>query len=306
MMLPVFVLYVLGTVVECAMLWDAAHRESTPRRVGPFAATELRPAQWLSGAAFSVAIVLIGLIQLFGLSEIETSLSDPLGTLTFMAVCFFVLGAGVIADGLLPRVNEAAILSVVTLTALGTLASLLDGTMEVNWFILTFGLLIPSGVALLLVFWWRAFHPVIKAIIYLCYLFALLFIVFLSGADDYFRQLELSMADGFLFGVVSIFLLLHGMFAIRFFLIVSSLIFPRNRPLVALIMPRLFSDEQVNLLRALLVLLILSVVIIVNTWLHWFELPVLLSVLSVVSVQFLFQSQPFDSLLFFRRHPGAE
>jgi len=290
MNLPVFIVFLLGMVVECATLWDSAHRESEARRISSALAAELRPAQWVIGAAFVIAIALVGLIYLFNWQNVETSLDNFFIGMLFIAIGLFILGAGVIYDGLLPRVNEAAILSVLTLTVLATLASLLAGALQHHWFALLFGLILPGSVGVLLVAWWRAFHPIVKAIIYLSYLFALLFVVYLGGVADYFSQIELSLTDGFLLGVVFIFLLLHALFAIRFFIIVSSLVFPRNRPLVNLIMPRLFSDEQVSLTRAAIVILILTAIVLANAQFHLVDLPILLTVLNILSVQFLFQN----------------
>ena len=73
-------------------------------------------------------------------------------------------------------------------------------------------------------------------------------------------------------------------------MIASSLIFPRNRPLVALIMPRLFSDEQVSLTRAVMVILLLTAIVLANAQFHLIDLPILLTVLNILSVQFLFQN----------------
>jgi hypothetical protein len=206
-------------------------------------------------------------------------------------VCMFVLVAGVIADGLLPRVNEAAILAVVSLTALGTMAGLAEGGLEANGFTLATGLLVPIIVALVLAFHRRAFSPVAKAVIYLCYLFALLYSVYLGGADKLLNGNDLRLTEGLVFGGVSIFVLLHSMFAIRFFLIVSSLVFRRNRPLVAMIMPRLFSDEQVCLRRVAMFLPVMGAAVIANAWLHFVEPHVLLTIMSMVCVQFLFRSE---------------
>lgn len=84
----------------------------------------------------------------------------------------------------------------------------------------------------------------------------------------------------------------------RFFLMVSSLILPRNRVLIPPVMERLFSDEQVALRPFLLFTALMTGLVLANGWLRWVPADTLASVLVVISVQWLFRSEaaaPFST-----------
>jgi hypothetical protein len=66
---------------------------------------------------------------------------------------------------------------------------------------------------------------------------------------------------------------------------------PRNRPLVAQVMPRLFADDQVPPLRYALFAVGLAALVALNAWLNLVPRAVLFNLAVVASVQLFFRPQ---------------
>jgi len=124
----------------------------------------------------------------------------------------------------------------------------------------------------------------LKALVYFCYLLSLLALGFQREQMAFFSSKEFTLIEGLVFGMLLVFLVLHGLFAIRFFLMISSLILPRNRAYLPQVMPVIFYDEQAptavfmvitgSLLGALVVLRLFEI----GNSLVWLDLAVILSV----------------------------
>jgi hypothetical protein len=201
----------------------------------------------------------------------------------FVALGLFLLGAGVLGDALLPRVNEGAVLSAQILTAALTLtAPRLPG-----WPALAVLVGLPLAGSLALALLCRELSPPAQALVYFGYLLALLALTVQTGSLGYFSAPELGIWEAFAFGGLFIFLLLHALFAMRFFLIVSSLLLPRNRPLVGAIMPRLYSNEQVSPALFLALTGGLAGAVLLNARFGWLAPQLLASLAVAVSAQIL-------------------
>jgi hypothetical protein len=249
----------------------------------------LGPLQWIQALLVAAAALLLGILSLAGVAGVMVSLSDaPIGWI-FVVLGVFVLGFGVVADGLLPRVSEKSILVTQLLVIFNELLAIRSGDsvtlFPLVWF-LVLGL--PAGVMLYLAFNPRPVAPLLKTLLYLWYLASLLVLSFQNGAAAFFESSILYPQTAFAFGATFIFLLLHGLFAIRFFLIASSTLLPRNRPPVRRVMQRLFADDQISPRRFTLFALGIAAVLALNAWLLLFPRAVLLNLVVIASVQLFF------------------
>lgn len=288
MSLESFVFMLLGITVELLWLWGNAHGwEDAP--VQPRLVASPAPMHWtLATGAGVVALLVVLVLRLFKVNEETTSLSDGLPFMIFTLLGVFIFFAGVIGTGLLPQVNERSIIA----TQLIVLFGLVWGQgLSLGWIL---GLaVVPVGLVLLLVLRRKPFGPVAKALMYLWYLFMLIVQTYQDRETmGYFNDGNLSLPAAFAVGATLVFLILHGLFAVRFFLIVSSLVFPKNRSAVGAMMPRLFQDEQISPLRFFAVLAVLLAAV---AGLIYFQLApsgLLLNAAVLLSVQLLFRSKP--------------
>jgi hypothetical protein len=315
MKLSAFVAMVLGMVVEILLLveqslppekqatWQGFRALSLVERRTPFAvetsvlseklaiwrglcAPGLSPFQAANTLLAAVTIVIIALLELLGWGGQEVSMSDGWVGMIFVAYGVFIFFAGIMGN-ILPRVNETSILSVQILVTLGLWA---NATALNPWLVILL-VVLPALVMAFLVMKRTALNHIAKALVYFWYLLCLIVLIYENGSLDYFSKPDLTILEGFTYGTVFTFLILHALFSIRFFLITSSLIVPRNRPYVNYLMPHLFSDEQIAPHSFLLLFGIVLLVLLLNTWLQLVSQTMLLNVSVVVCVQFLFQSQ---------------
>lgn len=288
MTLNAFVLFMLGALLEIVWLWDDAHGQVGELIQIRFLPGAFRLAHWIQIGLVVAVGLLAGIFSVFQISKTQVSMDNPLIGMIFVVMGLFILGAGVVADGLLPRINEQSILIVQLLVILN---GVLSGALSNLWG-LFFLLIFPAALALYLVWNRRPLSPLLKALIYLWYLAALLILTFQNGGAEFFTAARLSLNDAYFSGITFIFILLHGLFSIRFFLIVSSLILPRNRPLAAGMLPRLFADDQVPVGRFVLFGLGLLGLILLNTWLNLLPRTVMLNLAVIACVQFFFKPRP--------------
>jgi len=262
MTLAGFIFFLLGVFVELLWLYDLAH-PSAGQTVWPRALqlSKTRPTQAWAALLFIIALGLVGLLRLVGWDTASVSLDDNWVGVIFVGLGLFLLAAGLIADLLVPRVNESIILGVLLMG----LFDLLVRPPEV-WSPVVWGLGgLQAGLALLLIFYSQPLSLTGRALAYLIYLLTLFCQAFFRpDTTTLFTLAELNWREAFLFGAVFVFLLLHALLFLRFVLIVSSLILPANRPLLVYIIPRLFSTEQVALWRVAAACAVLIVVLVVN------------------------------------------
>lgn len=295
MPLPDFVFFFYGILAEIALLFEGAHPEA--RHSGP-----LLPSIPLVGRVFSpirqvvlalggLAGLLAALFTLSGVGEKTVYIDTPVINLFFIALGLFVVAAAFMVILFLPPVNEQSILAVQVLILLNALAG-----GRVDWIPLAALTAVPALVSLALLFWRRTFHPIAKALLYLWYLLSLLAMPFQSGQMAYFRAQELAWFESWAFGGLFIFMILHGLFAVRFFLIVSSLILPRNRPAVAPLMVKLFSDEHASPLRFTLVMVVTAGLVLLNQAAGLVAQPVMLGLCVMIVSQVLVRRSPNPAL----------
>jgi hypothetical protein len=281
MTLEVFVLFLLGMALEVVWMWEAAHARAQEKTVTASVA-QMLPDTWiiqaglvlLAGAAF-------GLVHLLGIDQVYTSLDDGPVFLLFTLIGLFILLAGIFGSHLMPPINERSVLSAQLLLVAGILTGAVQMPSNVLWFLGTFMLIL----SLFLLLYRRSLPPILKALVYAWYLALLLGLSVMNGDAALFSARDLNLTSGFTFGVVFIFLLLHALFFIRFFLIVCSLILPRNRKFIGYLMPRLFSDEQAHPLPFVLITLGLTAAVWLNS--RWNLLPntLFISLCVLVSMQ---------------------
>lgn len=287
MSLEAFVFMTLGITVELLWLWGNAHGWADSPNQPRIIASPV-PQHWTYASFLGViAVVIVLLLRLFGI-EGRTTLSDALPFMIFTGLGVFMFFAGVVGTGLLPQVNERSIIA----TQLIVLFGLVWGRgLALPWVI---GLAaLPVALILLLVLRQKPFGPVSKALLYFWYLMLLIVQVYQDRDTlESFSASDLSLMTAFLFGATLVFLILHGLFAIRFGLIVSSLVFPKNRRLVGLMMPRLFQDEQVSPLRFFLVLGGMLALVVGLTAFQLAPSGLVLNTAVLLSVQLLFRSKP--------------
>ncbi len=86
--------------------------------------------------------------------------------------------------------------------------------------------------------------PILRVFLYFFYLILLVVQTVLSGQLALFSEIEISLPEGFSFGAVFFFIILHGLFLVRFFMIVTSLVLPRNRRLAGQAIQKLYYDDH--------------------------------------------------------------
>jgi hypothetical protein len=286
MTLAAFFFFLAGALGEILLLWSAAQRSGSRlagRFVPPAVAIERLIVLGLAGLALLASIVLGWL----GIAEVRVSLDDGWVGALFVVLGLFLLGAGVIGDALLPRVNERVVLSTQIVVAILALTSAHPSGWPMQ--LILVGL--PLFGSLALVFYRRNLAPPFQALVYFGYLLALLALTFQTANLGYFSALELDSWQALAFGSLFIFLLLHALFAVRFFLIVSSLLLPRNRPLISGMMPHLYSNEQVSLARFAVFTGLLVSIILLNTRFHWLPPEILVSLAVMISAQGMGQAR---------------
>lgn len=242
-----------------------------------------RPAMLLIAGLAVLAALVAGLLELFGAGGVLVYIDSPVISFIFVLLGLFVLAAALLAKSFLPPVNEQSILVALCLV----LVSALWGERSLIWlpgWLLT---VVPAVVALALLIWRRGFSPLLKAVLYLWYLLSLMVIPFQSGEVAFFHQLEFNILESYSYGILLVFLLVHCLFAVRFFLIASSILVPRNRRWVSQIMPQLFTDEQVPLTRFLPVVALIAILLLVNQYLGLLTKPAVISLCMVLGVQLL-------------------
>ncbi len=290
-----FIALLYGMLLEVLWLWDQAHGGDFLARPRPLLGNQphaqLRQPQWLAVMLGGAAIVLIGLLELLGLGSKSADISLPIPFYIYTLIGLFVFFAGVIWNGLLPRVNEKIILSAQMIILLWLLTS---GSQPNAW-VTTLVLVIPAGVMLFLVIRGEPLNALVKAILYLWYLFSLILMLYQTGFAEMTARSSFSIPEAFIFGTLFIFFLLHFLFTIRFFLIASSMVLPRNHKYIHRIMPTLYSDEQVPFSRFITLLMIVLALIGLNAWLGLVEARILVSLSVMLGAQALFRSKKRSS-----------
>lgn len=289
-----FIAMLYGMLLEVIWLLDQAQGGdflSLPQPLVREGHAPLRKPQWLAAILGAGALGLIGILELLGWGSALVYIDSPVAFYIFTFIGLFVFFAGVVWDKLLPRINEKIILGAQMIILLWLLTS----DTQPNVWATTFVLIVPAGVMLYLVIRREPLNPLLKAIVYLWYLFSLILMLYQAGFAEMTAQTSYTLPEAFIFGTLFIFFLLHALFTMRFFLIVSSIILPRNRKYVQWLMPRLYSDEQVPFTRFVTLLLIVLALIGLNAWLGLVDAHILVSLSVMLGAQALFRPQKGSS-----------
>ena len=237
--------------------------------------------QWallIGGGMLLLALAL----NLFSFGSVPLRWLDDIFTLVAGLVLTFVVFSAVIGDRILPRVNEQQMLVVHIIVGLNVW---LQGEPALpTWALIA--ALIPTTALVFQGLYPRVMPLTTRALFYFWYLVTLLTLSFQNGAQAYFEMITTDPLDIFAFGSILIFLGVHILVAIRFTLILSSLIVPRNRPLLHLIMPRLMTDEQMSPSVLAVLLFFVAVVIAANSWVGFAPNQTMVNVLVLVVLQF--------------------
>jgi hypothetical protein len=185
-------------------------------------------------------------------------LVDAASNYIIAVILAYVLFAAVAGSRMLPRVNEQQMLAIHLVVGLHLWFTQSEALPGWAWVLA----LIPTAALIFQGLWPRELPVIVRAFYYLWYLLTLLVLAFQNGADGLFASyVEISLPELFILGSIVTLLFLHVLVAARFFLIISSLIIPRNRPLLKLIMPRLMHAEQMSPAMLLIILLIAGIVL---------------------------------------------
>jgi hypothetical protein len=276
MTLPAFIFFMTGLIMEA--LWLLANAG------GRSESDWVRKTLGLEAAVLVVGALLAGLVALFGGAQVTVSLDDAWVGWIFVILGLFLLAAGILAPTLLPRVSEQSILIVQFI--------ILVNLFQPGVVIPIFGMLIFSILPILLILWLvlrkTSPSPILKLFIYFWYLIILVAQTFLSGQMALFNQPALNLFEGFTFGAVFFFIILHGLFLVRFFLIITSLILPRNRKNAIDAIRTIFFDDQISIPSFLLFMLATAAITVL---LNRFQIPMAnlwTSLLIVLIIQLAF------------------
>ncbi len=285
-----FVLFTLGLLAELVFLYEgsSAGRKVAEGGVQSFVDRTMSAPRQLIGIMVVIAGLVIGLLELLKVGSTLVYIDTPLVGIIFVVLGVFVFFAALASPLFLPMVNEQSILLVQLLVLVNTLW----GGARVDWLPLSILVAVPALISVVLVIWRRSFPAWAKALLYLWYLLSLMIGPFQSGEAGFFRKVDFTLTEAGSFGVVFIFLIIHGLFAVRFFLMVSSMLLPRNRVFIRQLMPCLFSDEQVPMLRFGLVALLVAGLLAANQWLGLVDRSMAMSLGMLVGVQLMSRRPP--------------
>jgi hypothetical protein len=249
-----------GIIVEILFLWETSNRQKGVQTKPGILAPGLSRLQEIIGLTVLASWGLIALAEFFNpplslgvLSFIQNAIIGP----SF----FFLFVFGMVIPKLMPCVNEQTI---VVITAIVMLS--LVGQVELAWYWLA-ALSIPLAGIFLIALTTVAIPPTLKSLLYFWYLACLFLMAYQNNYDMFLKpasELELTLLDYFIGGATGIFLLLHSIFLVRFFLMLTALILPGNRHLIRTAMPQLFSDEQMPRGKFIVILLLAGVLVLVN------------------------------------------
>ncbi len=316
MRLQSFVALCLGRAVEILLLWERAREDACARGtqrgsmyvktfpcrgrargarpaddgssvVGPALSRERE----IMGALFVGAALIIGIIELLGPAGYEIYMGQSITDVIFILLGLALFYYGLVDPFLLPHVNEQTVLVVHITMTLGLFLNS-QFYMPVWGYVALLGF--PTLALAYLGVTQRVPSPAIKALVYLWYLIELLALTLQNDFTSITQQRTVtpSLTEEFVTGATAIFLLLHSFFLVRFFLMTSTLIVPRNRSYMDLVMPQLFTDEQLPVWQLLALLGAVVLVLLLNSFFALAPNTVVLNVLVLAVAQGLPRLMP--------------
>jgi len=263
MPITTFSAFFLGILLEILLLWESSRLQRISSGTRVIAGTFLTPEKLMMVGLTLFTAGFVGVSMLFGWNDALVYIDSPLVFVAFVLLGLGILYFGVLDPRLLPRISEEAALSVHIVVALSLW---LKRPLEMPWTFYAVGLGLPWLLLLAATLPQKPPAALVKAFIYLWYLINLLALTLQTD----FSTLNAppseapSLFEAFVLGAGGVFLLLHSFFLIRFALMASSLIGARSRRYMALAIPRLYSDEQLPLLRLLLLQGLAVAILILN------------------------------------------
>ncbi|MCG2786298.1 MAG: hypothetical protein L6461_14470 [Anaerolineae bacterium] len=248
-----------GIIVEILLLWETSDRQKNVQPAPGIIAPGISRLQELIALTVLVSWTLIAVAEFFNPQLSSATLGGIQSAIMFPAFMFLFV-YGMVHPKLLPRVNEQTI---VVITAIVLLS--LVGQAELAWYWLA-ALTVPIVAIFLMALTTFIMPPLFKSLYYFWYLICLFAMAYQSNLNLLFNapaEPQTSM-DYFIAGTAGIFLLLHSIFLVRFFLMLTANILPKNRYLIQLAMPQLFSDEQMPRYKFLTILLVVVAVLLLN------------------------------------------
>lgn len=245
-----------GILVEILLLWESADRQAHPAAATKVTAQRMSRLQQGVVLVLLLAWLVIGLADRFA-SPLSVQAQSAVQQLILFFFFSFLFVFGLVLSHLLPRVNEQTVF-IVSLLAFYAFWS--QGALTGLWLLLAF-------LPLTFVFWmaWtpRPLSTTRKSLLYGWYLLSLLGVALQNDFTVFFQQSG-SNLDYFVGGMTGTFLLLHSVFLVRFGLMLTALLLPANRHLIARAMPRLFDDRQMPRAQVLMVLAVFGGVLALN------------------------------------------
>ncbi len=274
-----------GVIVEILLLWETSDRQKNVQPAPGIIAPGVSRLQEIIALTVLVSWTLITLAEFFNPQLSLTVLGGIQGAIMFPAFMFLFV-YGMVIPKLLPLVNEQTI---VVITAIVLLS--LVGQAELAWYWLA-ALAVPVLAIFLMALTTFVMPPLFKSLYYFWYLICLFLMAYQSNFGlllDAPAESQNSL-DYFIAGAAGIFLLLHSIFLVRFFLMLTANILPRNRYLIQLAMPQLFSDEQMPRYKFLVILLLVVIVLWANRQFNFVPDLSLSSLLILFAVHFMDRS----------------
>lgn len=284
MSLSIFFFFLAGILIEALLLYDSAHPVSLYIESLPYYLQRVfSPVNILCSILAMFAVLLAFGVRLAGLDGATMDMGNSLVSFIFIILGVFGFFAAMAAGIFIPLVNEQSILIV----QLSILTSFLMEGNNVPWLPLLPLIIIPALISLGLLFTHRQLPPALKALLYLWYLLTLMVLPFQTGQIAFFLQNDLTPAEAAINGALLLFLIIHGLFAARFFLMVCSLVRPRNHKFIQQLMPRLFTDDQVSLKVFMAVLATSVVIFLLNAGLGFVTSSMALNLCTLLFIQLL-------------------
>lgn len=276
-----------GIAVEILLLWETSDRQKSAAVASGVLAPRLSRLQEIIGLVLLVSWLLIALAEFFNLPLSVDVLGAFQAGIMFISFSFLFV-FGMVHPKLLPRVNEQTIV-VINLVVLYSVLS----TTQLAWYWLV-ALLLPSLGTLVMALTVRVIPPIFKSLLYFWYLVCLVIMAFQNNYTMFISNVpeaQLTSVDYFIGGAAGIFLLLHSIFLVRFFLMLTAIILPSNRYLITLTMPQLFDDQQIPPLKFLGILALFAGIVALNYFTNFAPSINVLNILILLAAHFM--DRPF-------------
>ncbi len=277
-----------GIIVEILLLWETSNRQRNIAIPPGFIAPGVSRFQEAIALVVLAAWTLILPLEFFN-PQFGYAFMDSVLQATMVPAGLFLVFAGLWYHRFLPRINEQTLVVVTAIVLLS-----LYGQIQLDWQWLA-ALALPLLAIFILALTKHTLPPALKSLFYFWYLMCLLVMAYLGAFDLLFNPdtgfLETSF-DNFIAGAAGLFFLLHCVFLVRFFLMLTANLLPWNRYLIDLAMPQLFGDEQMPRRNFVVILLVIMAVIWLNLQYGFVPDFNLASLLILLVVHFMDRALP--------------